>query len=465
MKKRRAVKTRHMSGVLKFFLVILFITIVMIIWGVLYIYINNPLYKPPKVESEIENQATSHVYEKESNNQVDILYPTFNILYFDKIIENMINEKRETFDQKNEKYKELTDTTKADLKIGYKSYKISDFLVSVVFDISEREAFDTEYENRYVTYNFDLKNEKQISLNDLFKGRYLNYISSYIENELINKEGLDYEKLRLALYPSEENFSNFLLKDDRILFYFDKYSSVGMDLCVEIPYEDISEYIKRGYLESKVKKEDYLYDNISGPIDDRVPTVVLTFDDGPSKNTDDVVDILRKYNAVATFFMVGYRLDTVEDDVLKNLLEEGSTINSHSYDHTSFTKLSGSKIQKQVEDTANLIYEKTGYNIRFVRPPYGSYNDKVKQNCEYPLVNWSVDPRDWDTSDPDVVYENVMSVVEDGDVILLHETHDSTIEALPKILEKLNEMGYQTVTMEEMVDNLSDKLKRRVVIE
>lgn len=466
--KRNTGVRRHMRRpkILTIAFITLFITIIL---SHLYTQAKNPIYDAPEVvDVSGENKSYS---EKNLNNHISVLYPTFNCKKIDKIILNKVNEYVEAFKEKNTEYVELTDTTKADLKIGYESYKATDDVMSVLLKISEREAFEETYKSEYYALAFDPKNDIKISLDDLFKGRYLNYISSYVEDYLNNLDDeIDYERMRQALYPSSDNFSAFTLDSDKITFYFDKSKFTDKEVndhyIVEIPYYDMYGFFRRGYLDSKVEQDDYVYDQVFGLVDERVPSIAITFDDGPGKYTQEIVDILREYNAVATFFMLGERIDMVEPEVLDNLLNEGSTINSHSYSHKDFKRLSAESIKNDVTSTRDKIYDVTGgYEIRFFRPPYGSYNDTVKENVPYPLVMWSVDTRDWATDDPDVVYENSINNIQDGDVILLHEVHESTVVALPRILETLKEQGFQFVTIEEMYDIKNSKLQRGVIIE
>lgn len=467
-KKKNKVRKVRRSVIITFMFILLFIIIG--IFAYVYIHSNNPIYQNPKVLNGIGTE--NDFLEKNENNYVNVYYPSFNSPQVDETIKIKVDECVKEFKEKNTKYAELTDTNKADLKIGYESFKVTDDVASVLLTVYEREAFEEEYSSKYYTFLFDLRNDKQIFLSDIFKGRYLNYISSLAEEKIVRfskDSNIDYEMMRDALCPTTDKFSNFILKDDRMIFYFNKDEFTNEDVvgryAVEITYDEMYGYFKRGYLECKTNQDDYWYGLVNGPVDDRLPTVVITFDDGPGKNTQKVVDILREHNAVASFFMLGERINYVESDVLMNLLNEGSTINSHSYSHADFSKLTAEAIQDEIQKTTIAVYEATEYNVRFFRPPYGSYNDLVKENAFFPLVLWSVDPRDWDTDDPNVVYENVINAVSDGDVILLHEIHDSTVEALPRILEELNNRGYQIVTIEEMADNLRFKTPKGVFVE
>ena len=470
-KKRRKVRrSRRKNTMIKVSVTLLLVTIA---FSYLYNHSKNPIYRKPKVERNTQSDNVNSISERNDNNFVSVSYPVFEKENIDNILESKVNEYIEDFKSRNEEYVELTDTTKADLQIGYKTFEATENVVSVLLNISERKAFEEEYTTRNYAFTFDIENDKEISLDEIFKGRYLNYISSYIEDLVVNysdETDISYDKMRTILYPSLENFSRFICEKDKITFYFDKNDFKDQDTvgsyAFVIPYYDMYGYFKSGYLDSKVEQDEYMYDQVFGPVDERVPSVAITFDDGPGKYTQEIVDILREHNSVATFFMLGERIDLVEPEVLDDLLTEGSTINSHSYSHSNFKKLSAEDIKADILDTKDKIYDITGgYEIRFFRPPYGSYNDTVKTNVPFPLVLWSIDTMDWNTDDPNVVYENAIGNIEDGDVILLHEVHESTIEALPMILEALKEKGYQTVTIEEMYDMQYSKLKRGVIIE
>ena len=193
--------------------------------------------------------------------------------------------------------------------------------------------------------------------------------------------------------------------------------------------------------------------------------IALTFDDGPHpKETNQVLDVLNKYNIKGTFFVAGKHANWYSDPLIR-ANKEGHEIGNHTFNHPDITHLTNEQLEEEILKCEEILIKLTGKKPTLFRPPYGSYNDTVKTNVPFPLVLWSIDTMDWNTDDPNVVYENAIGNIEDGDVILLHEVHESTIEALPMILEALKEKGYQTVTIEEMYDMQYSKLKRGVIIE
>ena len=186
-------------------------------------------------------------------------------------------------------------------------------------------------------------------------------------------------------------------------------------------------------------------------LDPNKKAIALTFDDGPSKYTREILASLAEVDGRATFFVVGERLDNYSE-TLQMEYDAGCQIGMHTYDHANLTKLSSSKILKEINSTNDLIYKYVGEYSTIVRPPYGSVNSKVKEIVEQPLINWSLDTRDWESRDANSVYNEIMNNVEDGDIVLMHDLYSSTAEAVSMVLPKLVEEGYQLCTVEELFE-------------
>lgn len=180
--------------------------------------------------------------------------------------------------------------------------------------------------------------------------------------------------------------------------------------------------------------------------------VALTYDDGPYRPvTNAILDTLKSNGARATFFVVGSRLSTYSD-CLKREAEQGCQIGCHTYNHTTLTKASDSTIRSEIAKTNELIKKYTGKTAEIVRAPGGSVNARVKSVVAYPLVNWSVDTRDWSNRSSSVTYENFKKGVRDGSIVLMHDLYPSTAQATKSIVAYLKRNGYQIVTVSEMMD-------------
>ncbi len=186
-------------------------------------------------------------------------------------------------------------------------------------------------------------------------------------------------------------------------------------------------------------------------LDPNKKAIALTFDDGPSKYTDEILDALEAVDGRATFFVVGERLDN-QSERLKREHEMGCQIGMHTYSHANLTKLSKSEMLDEIERTQELIVKYTGEESHLVRPPYGSVNSTVKETIDLPLINWSVDTRDWESRDADSVYKEIMNNVQDGDILLMHDLYSSTAEAVKRVVPELVEQGYQLCTIDELFE-------------
>ena len=179
--------------------------------------------------------------------------------------------------------------------------------------------------------------------------------------------------------------------------------------------------------------------------------VAITFDDGPHlKNTDDIVNIFSKYNAHATFFMLGSNV-VKYPDVVKRVYDAGHEIGIHTWNHKELTKLSSDEVKNEVNNTATEIEKITGKRPTLVRPPYGSINENVKNSIDNPLILWNIDSLDWKSRDKEKIVPLVVNNVQDGDIILLHDIHSTTIPAVEEILKYLIENDYQVITVSQML--------------
>ena len=186
--------------------------------------------------------------------------------------------------------------------------------------------------------------------------------------------------------------------------------------------------------------------------------IALTFDDGPGPRTSELLNQLKKYNAHATFFMLGKNVKLYPDAV-KQMLKDGNELGNHSYDHQQLTKIDGAAVKKEVDDTNRNIKNICGSPATLLRPPYGAINDTVKSNVGMPMILWNVDTLDWKTRNTQSTIDSVMKNLKDGDIVLMHDIHSQTIDAALELIPKLEEEGYQLVTVSEMAAAKKQDLK------
>ncbi len=180
------------------------------------------------------------------------------------------------------------------------------------------------------------------------------------------------------------------------------------------------------------------------------PVVALTFDDGPfTKVTNRIMDVLLEYEAGATFFVVGSRLE-MYSDTLKRLYENGFEVASHTWSHKNLNKLTEKQITKEITRTLDGLKKYIPVENVLLRPPYGSADETVRGLAKTALINWSLDSEDWKSRDAEKIIEHVLDTVQDGDIILMHDLYECTAEAVEYLVPELIERGYRPVSVSEL---------------
>ena len=211
--------------------------------------------------------------------------------------------------------------------------------------------------------------------------------------------------------------------------------------------EPLPETVMPGEPEAQADQREGRY------IDPSKPMVAMTFDDGPSKYTSQILDILERYNGRATFCVVGNLAEGRSDTILRSY-NMGNDIIGHSYDHRDLTKLSQNEIRAQMLGPDGIIESITGVSPKLLRTPYGAVNDAVRSVAKelgFSIIFWSVDTLDWQSRNANSVYNAVMKDVGDKSIVLCHDLYASTAEAMERVIPELVSRGYQLVTVSEMI--------------
>ncbi|HOK32480.1 MAG TPA: polysaccharide deacetylase family protein [Limnochordia bacterium] len=184
--------------------------------------------------------------------------------------------------------------------------------------------------------------------------------------------------------------------------------------------------------------------------------IALTFDDGPDRiNTPKILDILRDEQVVATFFVLGEKVERYPE-VTQRIFQEGHLLANHSRTHADFAELSNEEILfLELEPTSAAVERLTGYYPRIMRPPYGSLRqDSVVflRESGWQIVRWSLDTFDWDSTrnSPEEIIERVKTQHHNKAVVLMHCNGPATIQALPGIIKVLRGLGYEFVPVNQL---------------
>ncbi len=178
--------------------------------------------------------------------------------------------------------------------------------------------------------------------------------------------------------------------------------------------------------------------------------VALTFDDGPSTaTTPRLLDILQQKQVHVTFFVLG-DLARRSPGIVHREQAEGHEVGSHTMYHNQLTKLSFADVRGEAAEMDRIFTEILGQVSPFTRPPYGSYNATVGQALGQPMILWSVDPRDWADRNATTVCNRVLNSTVDGSIVLIHDIHATTVDAVPCIIDGLRARGFEFLTVSEL---------------
>ena len=182
--------------------------------------------------------------------------------------------------------------------------------------------------------------------------------------------------------------------------------------------------------------------------------VAISFDAAwGADKTQQIIDVLKQYEAGATFFLVGFWVDKYPE-MVKAIDQAGFEIGTHSNTHPDMAKISQENIAKELDISTEKIKAITGKEVTLFRPPYGSYNNQLISACNQRNlipIQWDVDSLDWKGLSATEITKRVVTKVESGSIILMHNNADNVVDALKMVLERLTNDGYQITSVGQLV--------------
>lgn len=315
------------------------------------------------------------------------------------------------------------------------------------------------------TYFYDNNKKEQVSIATLLDNNqeYLDKLATYVQNDLLTNADLQAtiitDNVLAATTPQWDKFERFAIRDDILQFYFDDYevtASASSTPTVNVPLNFINPILAEAYQVDNTSAKNIL----SPPVRELDPDgkyVALTFDDGPEPgSTEQILDILDKYNAKATFFLLGNRVQYYPE-IVQEELKRGHEIGNHSWSHPVLTNLSVPQVQQEVNRTEEAIRNAIGQGATVFRPPYGAVNDTVRAQIPTPVILWSIDTLDWKHRNASQLLPMVQSAMHNHATILMHDIHQSTADGLDSVLAYLSGQGYEFITVSEMEKLTSQK--------
>lgn len=428
--------------------------------------------EPPEKKPEVAIQYDKNYKTIEINSYIKdekyggywTSYPLLPDQSITNVLKEYITTKISNYNQHIQK-ENISRTQETSLHISYTITHYSKQTISILFETFE---YITGPKGNTTTESltFDLQTHKQLTLKDLFQenSNYLFLLSKISYCELMKDKEIAEDELlvKQGTLPNENNFQNFAVLNDSILFYFPKNQIGADDLGVQelaIKKEIVKDKLLPTYLdeeenknllaEATPKKMVTELPDVA-KIDPSKKVIALTFDDGPSnKPTKKILKALKKNNGHATFFVLGERVQYYPS-IIQQTIEEGHEIGNHSWDHPLLTKMKKKKALKEFQDTDDLIKEITGRESTLIRPPYGAIQNELKKELDKEIVLWTIDPEDWKQPTKKKIVEKVMKEAKDESIILLHDIYDKSADAAVEIIEKLTKEGYQLVTISQL---------------
>ncbi|MEF9962214.1 MAG: polysaccharide deacetylase family protein [Erysipelotrichaceae bacterium] len=305
--------------------------------------------------------------------------------------------------------------------LDYESNKVFDTYISLLFTKKSYNEKQKLLNKESFTMNYDKNQKKLLQIEDVLRSNYKFQFADLFKN----------------------GNPMFLLQTSGIRFY-------NHELVKDLNYNDLKSWmaLKNPNIPS-IAGASIPVDSMA-EIDPSRAMVAFTFDDGPNSNTTgQVLDAFAREKGSATFFMLGSRALN-NPQIVKRMVKEGHEIGNHSMSHANLSKGDATLINNEFFQTQNVLYEISGQEPTAFRPPYGAISELMKTIIPLPMTLWSVDTLDWKTRDTQSIVQSVMSRVQDGSIILLHDIYGTSADAIDLLLPKLKQQGYQFVTIDEL---------------
>ena len=355
------------------------------------------------------------IIEENDNNLICINYPNTDYKKLNDIIkldiDNIYNDFKNKYNNKDE------------LNIDYKINEFDGF-INILLDISLNSS------NYVKTYFFDINNNNFLNINDIVDNNSIYQIKNNLVKENINIHYLDNYINKLPFFIDNDlniyiNSNNKTIRKN--------YSNIDykIDLNIKNNYAKVNSY----KINNKVLDINKKY-------------VALTFDDGPSIYTKEIIDTLKKHEVSATFFILGNKVKPYQE-LLNESLSNGNILGNHSYNHKWLIKLNEDELNNQIIKTNEEIKLYTGFTPTLLRPTYGSVNNKVK-HLNMDIVLWTVDTMDWKYRNVSTIVSRATKKLKDGDIILMHDIYKTSALAVDKIITEIKKQGFELVTIPEL---------------
>lgn len=341
---------------------------------------------------------------------------------------------------------DLKQNSKIIISVDYDSADIFDSYTSITFHQKLYDENGKVLKDEATSFNYDKKAKKMMSVQDVLRRDYISLVRSLAGNANIDEKTI-----------TTANLANFSMDEKSVSFYLNN----DFDKKITVNYADHKEYIAMTNKNiPSLYQQDEIVPAAQAKIDPDKPMVAFTFDDGPSDLTTQLMDAFDKYDAKATFFMVGPNVER-RSDVVADMYKRGFELGNHTWSHAvELTRLSKDELYTEIYKTQDAIFKACGKDAAFLRAPYGSYNEDVLKASTMAHAFWSIDTEDWKNRNTDAVKNEILANLHDGAIILEHDLYGTSVEAAIEMLPILKEKGYQVVTLSTLMKYKGDTLSK-----
>lgn len=368
-------------------------------------------------------EGISYIKEQSDTKYYKLVYPMTGEAAVDKVIQDAVYAKRDAF--------VASEATRLDSSI---SATTSGNYISFVIKNNE-DAITKSVQ----TFTYDRQHKKLVTIEQFIDTEArLNRLSKEVRTEIQRQN----EQLQLSAQQIDQltdatwkTFEMFAVDGENFKVFYAPNTLKNRLSSISIPLVNIDKKLDTPVFRLNTNDKKY---------------VALTFDDGPSEAvTPRILNTLKQHQVKATFYMLGSSVEKAPQ-LAQQVLADGHEIGNHSYGHENLSKMTGAEAEANINKANELIKNATGREPLTIRPPYGARNSELEQLSSQPTILWGVDTLDWKTRNAASTFQEVQQHIYPGAIILMHDIHPTTADALDSILTYLEQQGYQCVTISQL---------------
>lgn len=412
------------------------------------------------VDSRYEGISSKIDTRETKKEKVAIEYPITGNSTIDETVAHAIDSEYESFHALAEEGPAADEVPS--FTAGYQITTNTEHYLSIAVNVSH-DSLGAESATSSFFWTFDKRSGHALKLRGLFDDPDLGVAEVVELSRAEARKILDKQEKQpgnVADFLDQEQFEYFMVDHGALFFPLHKGavlpSSYG-DLDIRIEVDELRDLVKE-----EVSRELFGFQQTikAAPTEPAVSRscagercIAITFDDGPGDYTRKLLGILGTHDVKATFFVVGEQVHN-NKALTKRIVKAGHQIGNHTWNHPDLTTQTPEAIHKQLADTNAVIREATGVDPHLMRPPYGALNPTAIREIRgtgMASILWNIDTKDWADLDSTIVCNRAVASAKPGSIILMHDVHKTTVDAVPCVIGELSKLGFRFVTIDELL--------------